>query len=181
MLNREPPSFIYIQLSQCFKPGWIELKAARAARVGALLQPTFKIAGRKAIKYFKMFRCAAVYENRCTNLYFSGWMTPEETQSMGLWDVLGQGEGGVVPYSFKWVSVPVLRLSLTSCQTGPVFFPSPIVLSLRGELDYTNLEVMQPQPLGRASCQCSSFSSLWTALRGSQRQVWCDVALHLFL
>lgn len=50
-------------------------------------------------------------------------MRPEEAQSIGLWDDLGQWEGGVATDSFKWEPVPVLCLSLASCQTGPVSSP----------------------------------------------------------
>lgn len=137
------------------------------------------IAGRTTVKYLKMFLVVAVYENLRANLCCSSWMRPEETKSVGLWDVLGKVVGGVVHYSFKWEWVPVLCLSPTSCQTGPDFFPSPIVLSLRGELDYTNLEVVQPQPHGRASSQ---FSGLNIFVNGSQGfRSGYYVALHLFL
>lgn len=73
----------------------------------------------------------------------------------------------------------MLRLSSTSCQAGPDFFPSPIVLSLRGELDYTDLEVVQPQPHGRAGYP---FSGLCMFVNGSQGlRSGYDATLHLFL
>lgn len=122
----------------------------------------------KTTEYLKMF---LVLENLRANLCCSSWMRPEETFSARWWEglcTIHSSESG----SLCCVCPP------PAARQRPVSFP-PIVLSLRGELDYTNLEVVRPQPHGRASCR---FSGLCIFVNGSQGfRSGYDIALHLFL
>ncbi len=62
------------------------------------------------------------------------------------------------------------------------FLSPSIVLSLRGELDYTNLEVMQLGLFSESLCQLPSaplYVSVQTALRGLA--VWSGLVLMLLL
>lgn len=94
-------------------------------------------------------------------------MRPEEAQTIGLWDDLGHGEGGVSTNSVR-VSPNVLFVPRQLPDRACLL--SSIVLILRGELDYTNLEVMQLCLLSESICQlpgapfmflCRQLSGAW--------------------
>lgn len=131
---------------------------------------------------------AAVYETLWAEFCCHIWSRPEESQNM-VYGIIYRprvGQVGVFFFFtnlFKWEPVPMLWLSLTSCHTYCFLSPS---YCLKGDLDYTDLEVMQLGLFSGSLCQLPScptplpsFSSVavHTALQGPA--VWSGVHVAL--